>query len=88
MKINVDSHSEDSFTISWTKPSIPSTEIDDYRIYYRTVNGNWKTKDIRSGLDNETLTAQVNGLTSGALYQVKVHVNNKSILVVSLTTKY
>lgn len=74
LKINVDSYSKDSFTISWTKPSISSNEIDDYRIYYRIVNGNWKTKDIKSGLDNETLTAQVSGLTPGAVYHVKVQI--------------
>ena len=83
LKMSVDSLTKDSFTISWSKPSIPSIKIDDYRIYYRTVNGKWMSKDITSDLDNKTLSAKVNGLTSGELYQVKV-CENKIVLWYSI----
>jgi hypothetical protein len=73
--MNVESLTKNSFTISWSKPSSASVKIDDYRIYYRTVNGKWSSKDIKTGLDNETLSAKVNGLVSGELYQVKVNAN-------------
>ena len=69
LKMKVNSQTQDSFTISWSNPSI---KIDDYKIYYRTTNGKWSSKDIKSGLDNKTLSAKVNGLKTGELYQVKV----------------
>ena len=77
LKMSVESQTKDSFTISWSKPSHPSIKIDDYRIYYRMENGEWKSRDITSGLDNETLTARVNGLVSGELYQVKIQARSK-----------
>ena len=69
LKMNIDSTTQDSFTISWKKPS---AKIDDYKIYYRTSNEDWKFKHITSGLGNNTLSARINGLSSGILYQVKV----------------
>ncbi|CAB3999896.1 receptor-type tyrosine- phosphatase S-like isoform X10, partial [Paramuricea clavata] len=77
LKMSVDSQTKDSFTVSWRKPATPSIKIDDYRIYYRTVNGKWKSKNITSGLDNKTLSAKVTGLTSGELYQVKIQARSK-----------
>lgn len=68
---------DDSLTVTWSKPSIPSIKIDDYKIYYRTVNGKWKSKSIRYDLENTTLTAEVNGLTSGELYEIKVRKVNE-----------
>ena len=77
LKMSVESQTKDSFTITWSKPSNPTIKVDDYRIYYRTKNGKWKSRDITSGLDNETLSAKVNGLVSGELYQVKIVARSK-----------